>query len=211
MVATVLLLALVADRVDHRPALAQDLQLDDLPRHPAGLGPDAAAACGWRLPPGPDRVTRLGRCWAGFRLRAEPARAGGVRTGDAGVFRPLPASAAETLSCIAMLGAFLGPEQGIEAMLWTFVLGGCIGLIVLVWRVGPVALLGRVFRQIVWTLRLGLWQPLTEAERRQLQPPLVPGAQRLGRGGDRAVCTGGSIVELSEKPRNTHATMLPGP
>lgn len=44
---------------------------------------------------------------------------------------------------IAMLGTFLGLEGGIEAMLWTFVLGGCMGLIVLicawgrcVWRPG---------------------------------------------------------------------------
>ena len=73
---------------------------------------------------------------------------------------------------IAMLGAFLGPYQGLEAMLWTFVLGGCMGLIVLIWRVGPLRLLLRTFRQLVWTLRLGSWSPLTEDERAQLQPPL---------------------------------------
>ena len=73
---------------------------------------------------------------------------------------------------IAMLGAFLGLEQGVTAMLWTFVLGGCMGLIVLVWRVGPVRLLVRVFRQLMWSLRLGHWEPLTDDERAQLQPPL---------------------------------------
>ena len=73
---------------------------------------------------------------------------------------------------IAMLGAFLGPEKGIEAMLWTFVLGGCIGLIVLIWRVGSARLIVHVFRHIVWTLRLGRLSPLTEEERAQLQPPL---------------------------------------
>ncbi len=73
---------------------------------------------------------------------------------------------------IAMLGAFLGPEQGITAMLWTFVLGGCVGLIVLIWRVGPVRLVARVLRQVLWSLRLGQWSPLSEAERAQLQPPL---------------------------------------
>ncbi len=30
---------------------------------------------------------------------------------------------------LAMLGAFLGLEQGIETLLWTFVLGGAVGLI----------------------------------------------------------------------------------
>lgn len=73
---------------------------------------------------------------------------------------------------IAMLGAFLGTQRGIEAMLWTFVLGGCVGLIVLVWRVGAVRLIGRVLRQILWTLRLGSWSPLGPDERAQLQPPL---------------------------------------
>jgi prepilin peptidase CpaA len=73
---------------------------------------------------------------------------------------------------IAMLGAFLGPEQGITAMLWTFVLGGCVGVIVLVWRVGPLRLAARVVRQVLWTLRLGRWSPLSESERAQLQPPL---------------------------------------
>jgi prepilin peptidase CpaA len=73
---------------------------------------------------------------------------------------------------IAMLGAFLGYEQGITAMLWTFVLGGCMGVIVLIWKVGPLRLAASVARQVLWTLRLGRWSPLSESERAQLQPPL---------------------------------------
>ena len=73
---------------------------------------------------------------------------------------------------IAMLGAFLGVENGIKAMLWTFVLGGCMGLILLIWRVGPMRLTGRVFRHVVCTLRVGRISPLDEEERAQLQPPL---------------------------------------
>jgi prepilin peptidase CpaA len=73
---------------------------------------------------------------------------------------------------MAMLGAFLGVERGIEAMLWTFVLGGCMGLIVLVWRVGAWRLTVRAVRQLFWTLRLGRWSPLSPEERAQLQPPL---------------------------------------
>jgi prepilin peptidase CpaA len=73
---------------------------------------------------------------------------------------------------VAMLGAFLGPERGIEAMLWTFVLGAGAALVVLVWRVGPWRLLAQVFRHLFWMLRLGQWVPLTADERRQLQPPL---------------------------------------
>ena len=73
---------------------------------------------------------------------------------------------------MAMLGAFLGANKGIEAMLWTFVLGACMGLTVLVWRVGPGRLIVHVFRHIVWTLKLGSLSPLTDEERAALQPPL---------------------------------------
>jgi prepilin peptidase CpaA len=79
---------------------------------------------------------------------------------------------------IAMLGAFLGPEQGITAMLWTFVLGACVGLIVLIWRVGPVRMILLVFRRIasvlarICGLTVGILRPLTDEERAELQPPL---------------------------------------
>ncbi len=73
---------------------------------------------------------------------------------------------------MAMLGAFLGVQKGIESLLWTFVLGGALGLIVLVWRVGLWTLLVRVMRQVVWSLRIRSWSPLAAEERRQLQPPL---------------------------------------
>ena len=73
---------------------------------------------------------------------------------------------------IAMIGAFLGPEQGITAMLWTFVLGGCVGLIVLIWKVGALKLIGRTLRQMLYTLRLGSWNPLSDEEKAMLQPPL---------------------------------------
>ena len=57
-------------------------------------------------------------------------------------------------------------------MLWTFVLGGAMGLMVLIWRVGPWRLLARAMRQVLWTVRLGRWSPLTPEERAQLKPPL---------------------------------------
>jgi len=73
---------------------------------------------------------------------------------------------------MAMLGAFLGTQQGVFAMLWTFVLGACTALIVLVWRVGLLRLAVRALRQVLWTVRLGGWTPLTPDERALLQPPL---------------------------------------
>jgi len=73
---------------------------------------------------------------------------------------------------LAMMGAFFGPLAGIEVVLWTFVIGAGGALIVLVWRVGPLRLIGRAVRQVIWALRIFGWPGLTEAERAQLQPPL---------------------------------------
>lgn len=73
---------------------------------------------------------------------------------------------------VAMLGAFLGPEKGLETMLWTFVIGAIAGLCVLIWRVGFIKLVSGTVRHIVLTLRLASWLPLTDEERKQLQPPL---------------------------------------
>lgn len=70
---------------------------------------------------------------------------------------------------VAMLGAWLGLEQGIAAMLWSFVLGGCMGLIVLIWQVGALRLLGLAARQLFYTLRLGRQVPLPDDQRRLLK------------------------------------------
>src|SRR5262245_13153769 len=48
---------------------------------------------------------------------------------------------------LAMMGAFLGVEQGVEALLWTFTLGGIVGLSLLIWRVGLVRLVTGSLRQ----------------------------------------------------------------
>ena len=73
---------------------------------------------------------------------------------------------------MAMIGAALGYEQGLTVMLWTFVLGACMGIIVLIWRVGPWALMTQTLRHLMWTIRLGQFVPLTPEERALLQPPL---------------------------------------
>jgi prepilin peptidase CpaA len=73
---------------------------------------------------------------------------------------------------IAMMGAFLGPERGIESLLWTFILGGACAVIILIWRLGFFTLLRRVVQQLFWKIRLGGWGPLNEEERTQLKLPL---------------------------------------
>lgn len=79
---------------------------------------------------------------------------------------------------MAMVGAWLGVERGLETLLWTIVLTAAVALVVLIWRVGALRLVARVARQVVWSLRLVNWSPLTPDERRQLQVPLhlAPGA-----------------------------------
>jgi prepilin peptidase CpaA len=73
---------------------------------------------------------------------------------------------------LAMLGAFLGPEHGLDALLWTFVLGAAAGLAVLIWRVGLFRLVAGVVRHVLLSLRVVNWLPLSESEREQLRPPL---------------------------------------
>ncbi len=73
---------------------------------------------------------------------------------------------------IAMLGAFLGPEQGVMAMLWTFVLGACMCLIMLVWRAGPVRTFALASRRIACVFAPMVFRPLTNEERILLQPTL---------------------------------------
>jgi prepilin peptidase CpaA len=73
---------------------------------------------------------------------------------------------------MAMLGAFLGMERGIEALLWTFVLGAAIGISILIWRLGLWQLITRAVRHVMWSLRLANWLPLADEERKLLQFPL---------------------------------------
>lgn len=73
---------------------------------------------------------------------------------------------------LAMIGAFLGPHKSLEVLLWTFVLGAIVGVGLLIWRLGFVCVVRSVARHLACTLRLGRWMPLSDEERRQLQPPL---------------------------------------
>ena len=119
MLATILLLGLVLVGRGNRPGAAQDLQLDDLHAASGGLGPERGrlALVG--------RGGRAGIAASGLGLDSasgKPAGRLGVRPGDACLLRDVQVGGGD-VKLIAMLGAFLGPEQGITAMLWTFVCG----------------------------------------------------------------------------------------
>lgn len=81
---------------------------------------------------------------------------------------------------MAMMGAMLGTERGILAMLWTLVLGACAALVVLIWRLGPGRLLRLALRQVLWVVRLGGLSPLSADERAELKPPLYLAPCGLG-------------------------------
>jgi prepilin peptidase CpaA len=84
---------------------------------------------------------------------------------------------------IAMMGAFLGLQQGIEAMLWTFVLGGVLGTAFLIWQIGLVRIISKNVQHILLVLRAKSWVPLTEEEREPLRRRLF-----LAPSGFAAVC-----------------------
>lgn len=73
---------------------------------------------------------------------------------------------------LAMAGAFLGLDQGLEVLLWTFILGGCLGLTLLIWRVGALALLDRAWRQCRAIVRLGTSAGLSDEGRNELKSEL---------------------------------------
>jgi prepilin peptidase CpaA len=66
---------------------------------------------------------------------------------------------------LAMIGAFLGPWRGLESLLWTFVLGACGAIVILVWRVGAWRLLVGMLQRLVELLRFRVWGPLPSEER----------------------------------------------
>lgn len=70
------------------------------------------------------------------------------------------------LKLIAMMGAFLGFERGVDALLWTLVLGGVLGGAVIVWQIGFVNILVATCRQLGRMWRARGWVPL-DAEARQ--------------------------------------------
>ncbi|MEX1222978.1 MAG: A24 family peptidase [Pirellulales bacterium] len=63
---------------------------------------------------------------------------------------------------LAMVGAFLGVYQGIEVLLWSFVLGGAFALITLIWRYGAWSLVKGLFQRLRFVFRSGTLQSMTE-------------------------------------------------
>ncbi|HEX5103508.1 MAG TPA: prepilin peptidase, partial [Pirellulaceae bacterium] len=76
---------------------------------------------------------------------------------------------------LAMIGALAGLNKGLEVLLWTFIFGGCVGLVILIWRLGPLALLLRGWQLLVGVLTLGIWLRPPEKEQETLKLPVFLG------------------------------------
>jgi prepilin peptidase CpaA len=76
------------------------------------------------------------------------------------------------LKLIAMIGAFLGFERGVEALLWTLVVGGILGGIVIVWQIGFINILVGSVRQFGRMWRAKGWVPLDPQARAPLKQTL---------------------------------------
>lgn len=69
---------------------------------------------------------------------------------------------------IAMIGAFLGLQQGIEALLWTCVLGGISAVAMLIWQLGFLRIISKTAGHLVLVVRARSWIPLSVEERQPL-------------------------------------------
>jgi len=194
MVATVLVLGLLV------VAAATDLRWHKI--YNATTYPGILAACGLNALGSllvrvgiaqPEALETLG--WIGLESSLYGFLACGLVLVVCYVFFPVGAVGGGDVKLMAMVGAFLGPDRGVKAMLWTFVLGGCMGLVVLIWRVGPLRLLTGAARHLLWTLRLARLDPLTAGERAHLQPPLYLAPSALAA----AAIVEFSLVELVER------------
>jgi len=74
---------------------------------------------------------------------------------------------------LAMIGSLAGLERGLQVLLLTFLLAGCLGLIVLVWQFGLARLTRRACQLVFSVVSLGTVLRLPSDEKRVLQLPVV--------------------------------------
>lgn len=118
------------------------------------LAPNPQQAAAWGLVGLADSFAGLAAC-GGVMLVCYIFFVGGIGGGD--------------VKLVAMIGALLGLYPGLEAMLWTLVLGGVVGLVMLVWQVGVWNLVSSGARYLALAVRHGAPAPLSDEERRPLK------------------------------------------
>lgn len=73
------------------------------------------------------------------------------------------------LKLAAMMGAFLGFERGIESLLWMLVLGGILGSVMVVWKLGFLNIVTGTMQHLGKMWRARGWVPLDAEARQPLQ------------------------------------------
>lgn len=70
------------------------------------------------------------------------------------------------LKMMAMVGSFLGINDGVEALLWTFVIGAVMGIGIVIWEQGFLNLTKRALHHFRLVLQAGGWVPLAPEEQK---------------------------------------------
>ena len=76
---------------------------------------------------------------------------------------------------LAMVGAMAGLEKGLEVLLWAFIIGSCAGLVVLIWKLGLIALVTRATQLVVGVISLGTLLRVPNEEQEALKLPIFLG------------------------------------
>src|SRR5215471_11077781 len=140
MLATILLMILVLTAAVTDATQRTIYNWTTYPGILAGLGLAVIGALwGWAAPASAERWQALigwlplGDALAGFLL------CGGLMV-ICFVFFPVGGGDVKLLT---MIGALAGLEMGLKILLWTLIFGGCVGLTILIWRIGAVTLVKR--------------------------------------------------------------------
>ena len=70
---------------------------------------------------------------------------------------------------MAMIGAYLGVQRGIEVLLWTFSIGFVVGIAIVIWQTGIAKLVRKTIEHARLVITTRHWVPLTETERKPLK------------------------------------------
>src|SRR5262245_29248391 len=74
---------------------------------------------------------------------------------------------------LAMIGSLACLEKGLEVILWTFLFAGCLGVVVLVWKIGVWRLAQRAGQIVLSALSLGTMLDVPSDEKQVLRLPVV--------------------------------------
>jgi len=74
---------------------------------------------------------------------------------------------------LAMIGSLSGLEKGLEVLLWTFVFAGCVGVAVLIWKIGARRIVHRAGQMMLSAVTLGTLLRVPAAEKSVLTLPVV--------------------------------------